>query len=56
MKELSILEVEDVSGGVRLGPILWSGAIYDLLTQGIDMLSELDWGNSMDNPDTNLAP
>lgn len=48
MRELSVNEIEAVNGG-RYKWIKW-------VIAAAEVIAEIDWGNSMDNPDTNLAP
>ncbi|QOL25843.1 hypothetical protein LP316_00520 [Thalassotalea sp. LPB0316] len=62
MRELSVNEVEAVNGGndeskeksskpkSKLAKIIAVGEVI------YDELSSIDWGDSMDDPDTNLAP
>jgi hypothetical protein len=49
MRELDVTEIEQVNGGMRN---LW----WYLGGKLLDAALEADWGSSMDDPDTNLAP
>lgn len=52
MRELSVNEVNEVSGG---HPFLWMVGGY-VFGKVVDSLYEVDWGDSSEDPDTNLAP
>lgn len=56
MKELTLEQAQEVNGGnpYVIGAVVgWAvGEVLDEVKNG---LSEIDWGSSMNNPDTNLA-
>ncbi|MBE1286784.1 hypothetical protein NLG07_06275 [Alteromonas sp. LMIT006] len=57
MKELTFEEVKEVNGGnpyVVGAAIGW--AVSKVLDSAAESLSEVDWGSSMGDEDTNLAP
>ncbi|MCP3429558.1 hypothetical protein [Opacimonas viscosa] len=57
MKELNLEEVKEVNGGnpYIVGAVIgW--AVNTALDSAAESLSEVDWGSSMGDEDTNLAP
>lgn len=57
MKEITFEEVKEVNGGnpyVVGAAIGW--AVSKVLDSAAESLSEVDWGSSMGDEDTNLAP
>ena len=57
MKELTFEEIKEVNGGnpyIVGAAIGW--AVNKVLDSAAESLSEVDWGSSMGDEDTNLAP
>ena len=56
MQELSIEQIQNVSGGnpYLIGAVVGQ-AVTTTLDAALDAAGEIDWGSSMNNPDTNLA-
>lgn len=53
MKELTLNETQTVNGGA--GNVCWMVAGY-VFGEAVNAARNTDWGSSMYDPDTNLAP